>query len=68
MLLVIKFYFTSSTLNMFWTLVHPSFTLMLKTSIFTEHTTIVVIQQKSRRLLMMDVLNVRNMLSIEEVK
>ena len=33
-----------------------NFPLMLKTSIFTEHTTNVVIQQESRRLLMMDLL------------
>ena len=33
-----------------------------------KHTTNVVIQQKSRRLLMMDVLMSENQLSIEEVK
>ena len=80
MSLVIKFYFTSSMLNMFRTLIHPSsgacdlsivspqwcFSLQhgyhtnpttpnLQHTSKQEHTTNLVIQQKSRRLLMMDV-------------
>jgi len=76
----IKFYFTSSMLNMFWTLIHPSsgacdFSIvspqwLLKTSIFTEHTTNVVIQVVIEKSQAPDdgCVNVRNMLSIEEVK
>jgi len=59
----IKFYFTSSMLNMFRTLIQPAtrippqpITPKLQHTSKQEHTINVVIQQKSRRLLMMDVL------------
>jgi len=77
----IKFYFTSSMLSTFWTLIRPSSgacdfseaesqvvlqpatwippqpaTPKLQHTSQKEHTTNVVIQQKSRRILMMDVL------------
>jgi len=67
----IKFYLTSSVLNMFRTLIHPSSeaqlqpatrippqpaTPKLQHTSKQEHMTNVVIQQKSRKLLMTDVL------------
>jgi len=63
MSLVITFYLTSSMLNMFRTLIHPSseacdFSIVspLQHTSKQEHTINVVIKHKSRRLLMMDVL------------
>jgi len=67
MSLVIVFHFTSSMLNMFRILIHKGFSLLhryhpkpatpkVQHTSKQEHTTNVVIQYKSRRVLMMDIL------------
>ena len=80
----IKFHFASSMLNMFRTLIHPSSgacdfiiatrippqptTPKLQHTSKQEQTTNVVIQQKKPQVPDDGCINVRNMLSIEEVK
>jgi len=84
MSLFIKFYFTSSMLNLFWTLTHPSsgacdFSIVLWYTTPTSHTeTSTHIETRTHNQCGYTIeksqvpdggcINVRNMLSVEEVK